>query len=106
MKAEDVIEVIPGVISEAIPKVTYPEPPKKVFTGKTWCVSDMCFVRERGIEENPFDESDSGKERIRTKIGDKLYFSFNENPTTGFRIIVDNTTINGFFNYTQSFTTP
>jgi len=60
-------------------------PPKKVEgPGKTWCVSDMCFIRERGIFENPFDESDSGKESIPTKVGDKLYFSFNENPTTGF----------------------
>jgi hypothetical protein len=34
-------------------------------------------------------------------VGDKLYFSFHENPTTGYKIIVDNTTINGVFNYTE-----
>jgi hypothetical protein len=34
-------------------------------------------------------------------VGDKLYFSFYENPTTGYKIIVDNTTINGVFNYTE-----
>ena len=61
----------------------------------------MCFVRYRGIEANPFDETNSGEEPIRTKVGDKLYFSFHENPTTGYKIIVDNTTINAVFNYTE-----
>lgn len=66
----------------------------------------MCFVRERGIEENPFDESDSGDKIIQSKIGDNLYFSFYENPTTGFSIIVDNTTIAGSFNYTKNYSLP
>jgi hypothetical protein len=61
----------------------------------------MCFVRTRGLESNPFNESDSGVS-IPTKVGDRLYFSFKENPSTGFQIIVDNTTVNGVFSYEKS----
>lgn len=68
---------------------------------KTWCVSDMCFVRTRGLESSPFNESDNGT-YIPSKVGDKLYFSFRENPTTGYQIIVDNSTVNGVFSYVES----
>jgi predicted secreted protein len=80
-----------------------PTPKNAVQTveSKTWCVSDMCFVRTRGLESNPFNESDSGV-YIPTKVGDKLYFSFKENPSTGYQIIVDNTTVNGVFSYEKS----
>ena len=81
------------------------------------CTMDMC---PDGSSRNPKDcscpkaapkstaiakvytESDNGK-AINAKVGDVMKFSFSENPTTGYTMIVDDSAINGVFTYTSSY---